>query len=335
MNTNYLYWDIDKTSVNWDDIYISYKPKFKKLSINTINDIILASQYFKEMIKDLSDGHLTITFNHPVLSQQRIFPASDRNLLRAESVISKQQQIMQNPTMYFVRGSTQLTTDPNLNLTILLGKIDLQISYIHFSNFYLTESYVNNGQTKLALDKFSTELSSPDTKAIILDLRNNAGGNVEDLNFFLGKFIKAPIHYGFLKYKQGNNRLDYSPLINSYVIPIVPAKTEKKIYILINSKTISMSEISTIALLSLNSTTTIGTKSWGAMGLLVNGNQQYNGGSFKVGDFMNISMSAASLTNIEHQNFEGKGITPMYTVEHKNDQKDLQLEYTLQLIKSQ
>src|SRR6476660_1511080 len=63
MNTNYVFWDIEK--VNWDDMYKTYKPRFEYLDQqkNDPNNAQKAAQYIVDMTKDLSDSHLNISFN--------------------------------------------------------------------------------------------------------------------------------------------------------------------------------------------------------------------------------------------------------------------------------
>src|SRR5215831_14677742 len=63
MNTHYMFWDIE--TVNWDNMYKTYKPRFEYLdkSPNSVTNSEKAAQYLVDMTKDLSDSHLSITFN--------------------------------------------------------------------------------------------------------------------------------------------------------------------------------------------------------------------------------------------------------------------------------
>src|SRR6476620_2699701 len=63
MNTNYMFWNTE--TVNWDNMYKTYKPRFEYLDTQK-NDPAAAQkavQYLVDMTKDLADSHLTLTFN--------------------------------------------------------------------------------------------------------------------------------------------------------------------------------------------------------------------------------------------------------------------------------
>src|SRR5687767_10433996 len=63
MNTNYVFWDIEK--VDWDNMYKTYKPRFEQLDKeqNDPKSAQRAVQYLVDMTKDLADSHLELGFN--------------------------------------------------------------------------------------------------------------------------------------------------------------------------------------------------------------------------------------------------------------------------------
>jgi hypothetical protein len=69
MNHNYLFWDKDPT--DWDAVYDTYSGKFKDLGYiktadtdeDAVDKVRVAHGYFKEMTKDLIDGHYSLSFN--------------------------------------------------------------------------------------------------------------------------------------------------------------------------------------------------------------------------------------------------------------------------------
>lgn len=335
MSQNYLFWDIDKDKVNWDKAYLEYKPKFADLNINNINDLIKSKTYFNEMVSNLSDGHFSISFNHPILAKDTIFPAKYRNAIRInmQNPVSNEQLYTLNPRLYFLPNKTTKAVDPNSNLTLIQGYLNEKTLYFHFNNFYLQQSYSDNGNIRTMLDSFFETLKSDNIKTLVLDLRNNFGGNVEDLNFFLGKMTDKPIHFGFLKYKQGNNRLDYTPNVNAYVLPTGQQRTTIPIYVLVDARTVSMAEISSMALKILPNTTIVGERTWGAQGLIVSNNMLYNGGSFKVSTFLNVTASAASLRHLNNNSYEGIGFAPDISIRQEKNGRDKQLEHVINIVK--
>jgi hypothetical protein len=62
MNNNYIFWDVDPT--DWDAVYDQYKPKFEALgTLGRLSgaDVALMRGYFQDMLKDIVDGHYTLT----------------------------------------------------------------------------------------------------------------------------------------------------------------------------------------------------------------------------------------------------------------------------------
>ena len=93
MNTNYMFWNTE--TVNWDNMYKTYKPRFEYLDTqkNDPQAAEKAVQYLVDMTKDLQDSHLSLTFNgianfliagYPVQSNM-FSPANVRHQLRVDS----------------------------------------------------------------------------------------------------------------------------------------------------------------------------------------------------------------------------------------------------------
>src|SRR5688572_19832566 len=63
MNSNYVFWDIE--TVDWNNMYKTYKPRFEYLDQHKSDpqSAQKAVQYLVDMTKDLSDSHLDLSFN--------------------------------------------------------------------------------------------------------------------------------------------------------------------------------------------------------------------------------------------------------------------------------
>ena len=92
MNSNYIFWDIE--TVNWDNMYKTYKPRFEYLDQQKKDpqSAQKAVQYLVDMTKDLSDSHLDLTFNgnasfvvsgYPIQATD-FHPSSIRHQLRGD-----------------------------------------------------------------------------------------------------------------------------------------------------------------------------------------------------------------------------------------------------------
>jgi len=331
VDRNYLYWDVDRDKVNWDEVRSRYAPLFAKLNINNKQDLIKGREYLSLMTKDLSDGHFRITFSSPLIEMDTISPALVRFKSRAETTISD--NILYGKNLRDFLSEASLYTDPSTNLRLLTGKISSSSIYIHYNYCFLREGYQSNVNIKKIIDQFFTSAASSLVTTIVIDLRNNSGGDVSDLNFFIGSFFSDQTAFGYLKYKQGINRLDYTPNLDAMVIPVKQiGLAQKKIIVILNGRSASMAEISALALSANPNTTIIGQQSFGALGMIAFQRSLYNAGSFNVGEFMQVRMSSASLSDKNRDNFEGKGILPAKNIKLVDTEKDNQLEYAIGMI---
>lgn len=331
IDRNYLYWDIDRSKVNWDEVHSRYAPLFARLNINDKQDLIKGREYFSLMTKDLSDGHFRITFSSPLIEMDTVSPAQVRFKARGEINISDNTLYGKNLRDFISDAS--LYTDAYTNLRLLTGKIGASGIYIHYNSCFLREGYQSNTNIKKLMDQFFTSAASSAVTTIVVDLRNNGGGDVSDLNFFIGSFFSGQTAFGYLKYKQGINRLDYTPDLDALVIPVKQAGlANKKIIVMLNGKSASMAEISALALSANPNTTIVGQQSFGALGMVAFQRSLYNAGSFNVGEFMQVRMSSASLSNKNRHNFEGEGILPVKNIKLVDAEKDTQLEYIVGMI---
>lgn len=314
MNINYVYWDIDKT--NWDSIYLKYKSVFKKLDINNQNDIKESVSYFDQISRTLIDNHYYITFSNQAIINSSLFPAYKRK---------KQLSNFHDPFPFWHVDTNYLDKNYHLGmdinnfyngqpLTVLCGTIKNKILYFSCSYFGLSKSYYSNKPNQITpiLNYFFNTLctDTSNIKGVIVDVRSNLGGDLTDLNFFVGRFIESPLVFGYTKYKSGNGRLDYTPWIKSI---ITPQKSSKKIavpiVILADNVSASLSETVVMSLKLLPNSSVVGERTFGATGPITN-YTTYNSGSFDIPMFMHIQTSSAQFKYINDSIYESIGFPP-------------------------
>jgi len=340
MNTNYVYWDVDTT--DWDAIHQKYKPIFAQLDINNFSDKIKSVQYFDEMTKDLIDGHYHISFSNSTISSFSVYPSFERKQKSAN---------FHYPFSYFSIDTTYLDQNYSLGsdknnsynenpLTVLSGTIDEHIIFVSCSNFSLLKSYYSTipNQVQNSLNHFFDLLSNitDNTKGIIIDVRGNQGGDIGDLNFFIGKFIDKPLHFGYTQAKSNNGRLDYTPWIKAFVNPEPNAKAIKiPIVVLADMSSASLSEAVVMAIKSLPNGIFIGENTWGATGPIAE-NKVYNDGQFIVANFLSVLTSSCKFKYLDNKVYEGKGFPPDISVPFNSIEiingKDSQLERAIEVI---
>ena len=316
MNVNYLYWDIDTT--HWNVMYNRYKPVFDKLQLNDPGDRAQSVRYFREMTGGLIDHHFTISFTDPLLKDSTINPAVD-HILQAPSYrnpysfINLDEHYLDQGYLYGYDN----TITPGKPLVTLCGTIHGNILFFACNEFALSASFQSATSLSIqsSLGYLFSRLKDPSgLKAIILDVRDNQGGAVSDLDFLAGRFIDKPLPFGYTRYKNGNGSLDYTPWINASVHPQpgAPAIT-LPILVLADRYSASMAEILTMALHVLPQCRVIGETTFGATGPLAE-NAVYNDGAFAVPGFMSVETSSTEFRYIDGRSYEGKGFTPDYPV---------------------
>ncbi|MBB6130749.1 S41 family peptidase [Mucilaginibacter lappiensis] len=322
MNRNYVMWDIDTT--NWNNMYRIFSPAFSKLQIDNPVDRALAAHYLRQMSIGLRDSHYSLEFNDPLLKDSSIIPADIRLKQRpdyhlpypADYFDQIAQRYLDQP--YYAAA---YNTDQQHSLRYIAGTIHNHILYFRLNAFSVYRAFNgdNNGMTVLLNFVFNS-IKNNNTRGVIFDLRDNTGGDLQDLNFLVGQFISSPLQYGSSRYKSNNNPFDHTPWMPALITPAPGSKKfTKKIVVLVNMHSISMAELTTMALKALPNTVVIGERTYGANGLLTN-EEDLNDGSFNVGDFANIQMASALFKFKDNQVYEGVGFPPDIQVSYNESQ---------------
>lgn len=340
MNLNYVYWSIDST--NWDNIYDKYKFKFSSLNIQDSTDVVKAIDYFREITNRLIDGHFNISINNNLLGNTNIYPSSDRKQKKLEyhPPFSYNNIIKTYLDSGYLSGDYVTTNPQQPNLFLMSGTINSKVLYLSCNYFYLYRAYtsVDQNGAKSVLQFFFDHLQTIpfQIKSVIIDVRNNPGGDLSDLNLLVGHLIDKPLHFGFTRYKSGTGRLDYTPWIDAYVNPQDSSKQSMvPIIVLADNFSASLSETVTMAIHTLPTGVFIGENTWGATGPFTD-NKIYNDGPFEVGDFMSVQTSSAMFKYLDNKIYEGLGFPPDVLVPFNQAAidvgRDLQIEKALEII---
>lgn len=343
MNNNYVFWDIDTT--DWDRVYKQYKPLFAKLNLSDSTDVRKGYTYFKEMSAGLVDSHYDLTFNDSWLKDSfSINPAYQRKLASPDyhDPISILHFYNNVPRNYLDEGAVRGFTNEGTTkqYVAVSGTVNQDILYFFFSGFNLKTLYntdTANGVKTVEQYFFDKLKNTTNIRGVIIDVRGNGGGDLADLNFLLGRMIDKQLDFGYTRSKQGNGRLDYSPWAPAFVTPQAGARNiTAPIVMLADAWSVSMAEMTTMAVKTLPNGHFVGERTWGANGPLTK-NIYYNGGQFST-DYINlVYTSSLMLKYRDGKIYEGVGFPP--DVEVKYDPvalatgRDKQLEAAIGLIR--
>jgi len=356
MNSHYLFWD--KETVNWDSIYRVYKPKFDSLDLTPYTDTSQNKcfQYMADMTKDLKDGQYAlmlwsggsynfdgklykdyISFIPKLMRTQQMRPALPDTLF---------DYIIQNN--YLKNFDYGVYRNASTTFQIITGRLKKgtkNVLYTSLNTFAMKEAYNDNYATRPCrpvMKNFFGEIQKSNCDAVIVDLRNNRGGNLEDIDFLVGQFTSKSYTFGYARTKSGSGRLDYGPLVPMTVTPQAGAKDFNKPIILLTdmySAALCETVINAFRALPGTSVTVVGERSYGAAGF-INGNDiQTNGGSFNIGSFATVRLSNTASQDKNHE-FNFSGIAPDIEVKYNTSSIqqmtssgiDIQVEKAIQFI---
>lgn len=252
----------------------------------------------------------------------------------------------QNPEAQMPPYATSITGDNRMNMISFVTNDG--IAYLRITNFFLSqwfdkteddlEQLVAEGYESDA--KFYTELlkvwnywfcSIQDLKAagklkgVIIDVRNNSGGNVADIPYVMGALLPSGgFNVGTYKVKNGTGRLDYSADL-SLVLQTRSEEhaviDEEPIVVLANHQSVSCSETTSVMAKLMPNAVVIGKQTHGGFGMLLPKNVYvgYYAGTFgeqgKTAIYGLQPVMLAKYTGIGV--LEGIGVTPDYDVDYK------------------
>ena len=211
-------------------------------------------------------------------------------------------------------------------ITVISALIDGNIPYIHISSFNLSElleqydsgkEYGNQEQdvidTYNAYDSFRQNvLNLPEVKGVIVDVRENGGGYLNDEFYLLGLLIDEPVQMGWSRFKMGLGRYDYSPWIPHIFSPGPEhRKVDGPVVILSDLYSVSMSEITTMIVKAMPNGCFIGERTFGGHGVIQGDFEEYYSGSFGDQEGNHYAyLSTRMVKFINGEILEGVGVTP-------------------------
>ena len=270
-------------------------------------------------------------------------------------------------------ASNQYLQIPGLIPSATFGDYGIAVKYAHFKNniayfffsgFFLTpyldDEYFQQlfGQKdttaqQLALtvrqawqawfDKVQELHANGQLKGVIIDLRNNGGGMLNDYQYVLGSMLPSGgFEVSLSRFKRGLGRYDYSPL-SPFKVKTLEADHEtitEPIVILGNCGSISMSEMTTLGCQSLPNGLLIGKRTHGGLcSLNKDPSNYYQNYAGIVGeqDKTPVWLYIPQMVTMskEKQIFEGVGLTPDIEADFditlsQTTGRDTQLERALQ-----
>ena len=184
-------------------------------------------------------------------------------------------------------------------------------------------------------------------KGVVIDVRSNPGGFMNDANYVLGALLPSGgLQYGWSRYKRGVGRYDFSPFMPKMMFTMDESHevvNDRPIVVLANGGSVSMSEMTSLTAQQLENGTVIGRRTFGGLcGLTGNSanSDNYSGHIGVEGTTpVYVYMPTECIFTIDKKPLEGIGVTPDIEVAfdtklYQETKRDSQIDRALEFIRT-
>ncbi len=236
IDQRYCFFDYKKGEygLDWNEVYSRYSPQ--------IDNEMSQAQLFEvlgNMLGELRDGHVNMyaSFDYTrYWSWQEGYPKNFSDTLQRK----------------------YLGTDYKIASGLKYRKLDDNIGYIRCESF---ESAIGDGN----LDEVLLYLAP--CRALIIDVRNNGGGQLTSAEKFAARFTNKEITVGYIRHKTGTGHSDFSSMKEQCLKPSSGIRWQKKAVVLTNRSVYSAANEFVKYMKCCPNVTTVGDKTGGGAGL--------------------------------------------------------------------
>jgi hypothetical protein len=232
MDERYCFFDYKH--VDWDSVYNVYS---KYITSNMSDDALF--EVLGNMLSVLRDGHVNLSYSGNVSrywSWYEDYPYNFDESLKDAYL----------GTDYRITGG--------LNFKILPDNV----GYVYYGDF-------SNAVSNSNVDHMLAYLAV--CNGIIIDVRNNTGGNLTNSATLASHFTNQKVLTGYVKHKTGNGHNDFSSPLAIYLDPADGIRWQKKVVVLTNRHCFSTTNDFVNSMRCLPNVTIMGDRTGGGSGL--------------------------------------------------------------------
>ena len=282
--------------VDWDSVYAEYEPQFDTMQIKQFGDNHRMFDLMEQMLNTLEDGHVNLYSPFDVSACSSWYEGYPANF---DSEILSQ---------YYLKDYRRAG---GLNYCKIDGD---SIGYVYYSSFSNSFSHLN---WLMVLNYFA------DCKGIVLDVRNNGGGSMENAYRLAAPFFSHDTVVGYWQHKSGRGHEEFSE--------IAPMKMEESkgnwmrpVVVLCNRHSYSAANFFVSIMRYADNCLVLGGKSGGGGGMPM---------SYELPNGWMVRFSSVKMYDREMQSIEN-GIRPHLLVNQHSEDKDDLIEEAIDLIYS-
>ena len=232
MDERYCYFPYK--NIDWNEIYSTYSRRIQPdMSNEALFDIL------GKMLNELQDGHVNLYSSFNVSRYWKWYLDYPDNF---------DEKIQRN----------YLQDDYYIASSIKYKMLDDNIGYLYYSSF---SNVIGEGNLDYILNSFSG------CKGIIIDVRNNSGGLLSNVDIFASRFTEEKVLVGYSSYKTGKGHDDFSKPIPKYIDPAQRIRFQKPVVVLTNRQCYSATNEFINVMRYLPKVTILGDRTGGGGGL--------------------------------------------------------------------
>lgn len=291
MDRNYCFFEYK--NIDWDAVYREYSPR---VTTDMGNDALF--KLMGEMLSELKDGHVNLIASHDITRYWQWYQDFPSNF---DSSIQKK----------------YLGNDYGIASGMYYKILEDNVGYIYYGSF-------SNDIGESNLDQVIHRMQI--CKGIIIDVRNNGGGSLTNVERLSSRFFNEKTLVGYISHKLGPGHNQFSELHPKYATSSNRVRYQKPVVVLTNRACYSATNEFVSMMKYAPNVTVVGDKTGGGSGLPFS-SELPNGWS--------IRFSASPMLNAEKEHIEF-GVEPHMYVSllevDKNRRKDTLIEVARKLI---
>jgi hypothetical protein len=294
IDENYCFFEYKQ--IDWDAVYRKYGARVKSDMGN-----YALFELMSEMLSELKDGHVNLIASHDM---SRYWNWSEDYPSNFDADIQKK----------------YLGRDYSIAGGMFYKILEDNVGYIYYGSF---SNDVGDGNMSQILSQMSI------CKGIIIDVRNNGGGSLTNVERIASRFFNERTLVGYISHKIGKGHNDFSDFYPKYINSHDKIRYQKPVMVLTNRSCYSATNDFVNAMKHAPNATIVGDKTGGGSGLPFS-SELPNGWS--------VRFSASPMYDANKQHIEF-GIDPdvqvSMTDSDKSKGKDTIIEKARELIQSQ
>ena len=236
IDEHYCFFDYKQKSygLDWNAVYNKYKVR--------VSDRMTETQLFEvltDMLSELRDGHVNLSYSMDFgryWAWQEDYPKNFSDSLERR----------------------YLGTDYKIASGISYRILDDNIGYMRYESF---QTPIGEGN----LDDIFSYLAL--CRGLIIDIRNNGGGNLANAEMLAGRFVHEKTLVGYMQHKTGSGHNEFSSLEPRYLEPSSNVRWHKSVCVLTNRSVYSAANDFAVIMHALPGVTLVGDHTGGGSGL--------------------------------------------------------------------